>query len=277
MHITEYFHIHGTEPRDGYIAIPELDRYRPSAAQFIELADLNITLTRPTAFLYVDGFSISQADSGINMPAVKKYSPAIKSGSSFIAHEWAKTFKNREHLKYINVVSSTCAAGIQAIYEAQQLLNKSDVYEVIIIGGERTTDDTMRLFRELGIDIMCGDGFAYMRLEKGPMSIYGVEWKFTMQDNPFYFPREVIDTLRVCHPLDYVKLHGTGTKSNTEAEAGLEEIGNVIIYKDKIGHTQGVSALLETCMVLAEDAIKGNILVTANGFGGYYGAFTLIK
>ncbi len=168
------------------------------------------------------------------------------------------------------------------MYEAERLLRTTLIEEVIIIGGERTTEDTIRLFKELRIPVQCGDGFFYMKLsndidhwdkpEVGP-----VDWRFTYQRNPFYFPRDIIDKLIPAKPVDYVKLHGTGTPSNTAAEAGLAAIATPIIYKPLIGHCQGISCLLETCLVLDDENISGKVLVTANGLGGFYGAFTLTK
>lgn len=276
MHISEYRYLRGTVKEDGFMAIPELKRTRPSVGQFIKLAGLDIELTRPTAFLYVDGFSVSQSEHGMTSPKEPVKTPVIKMGVSYMAHEWIHTFKNREHLHYVNIISSTCAAGIQAITEANQLLVSGQVEEVIIIGSERTTADTLRLFRELGIPVTCGDGFAYLRLCKG-QGIHQPVWKFTYQQNPFYFPKAVLDTLRPEYPVDFVKLHGTGTESNTEAESGLAEIATPITYKQDIGHTQGVSALLEACMVLDDPKVTGKVLVTANGLGGFYGSFLLVK
>lgn len=281
MFIIDHKHIKGTERKENQIVIPELDRYKSSVQQFIRLANLDITLTKPTAFLYVDGFSTSQAESGINTPSTKKYVPAIKSGSSYIMHEWIYTFKGKEHLQHANVISSTCAAGIQALYEAEKLLNGTDIQEVIIIGGERITDDTLRLFRELNIPLICGDGFVYMKLGRDNLQmdsyIQDIKWKYSWQKNPFYFPREVIDTLIPDYPVDYVKLHGTGTESNTAAEAGLAQIAKPIVYKPLIGHCQGISSLIETSILLDDTEISGRILVVANGLGGFYGAFTLLK
>lgn len=276
MRIIEQKHIHGTEKRDGYIAIPELDREKPSARQFIKLANLDIELKRPTAFLYVDGFSISQAEHGMTQPARPVKTPVLKMGSSYIAHEWVHTFKNKENLKYVNIISSTCAAGIQALFEAEQLLESGTVDEVVIISAERTTPDTIRLFKELRIPVTCGDGFAFVRVERGP-GIRHIKWKFTYQQNPFFFPRSEIDTLAPSCPVDFVKLHGTGTKSNTEAESGLAELGQPIIYKDRIGHTQGASALVELCMLMEDDRAKGNCLIAANGAGGFYGSAVVKK
>lgn len=279
MQIIDYKFFKGTEVRDSYVAIPQLNRLKPSTRQFANLANLDIILTQPTAFLYIEGFSIAQSESGLHPVTVKNYMPALKGGSSYVAHEWIKTFKNVEHLVKVDLLSGTCAAGVQAIYEANRLLSENVVKEVIIIGAERTTPDTIRLFKELGISILCGDGFAYMRLVRGygDNHIFNSSWKFAYNPNLFSFTKETIDKIKPAYRVDYVKLHSTGTKSNTEAELGIAKLGKNISYKHLIGHTQGVSALLETCMVLDDESIQGSILVSANGAGGFYGAFTLIK
>lgn len=279
MRIIDYKYIIGTEPRDGYIAIPELDRQTPSVPQFIELANLTIKLTRPTAFIYVDGFSMSPSESGLNTTNVDNYMPVIKSGSPYIAHEWVYTFQNKEHLLKVDIMSGTCAAGIQALHEADRLLKSGTVQEVIIIGGERITQDTLRLFKELRIPVTCGDGFVFMRVDLAfnNTEIVHAQWKYHFSNNPFLFTLKAINTLNPGYPVDFVKLHGTGTEANEAAEAGLAKLGIPLRYKPKIGHTQGISALLETCMVLDDQNIQGNILVTANGLGGFYGAFTLVK
>lgn len=280
MHIIDYKYIHGTENRGNYIAIPELNRHTHSAQQFIKLANLDITLDKPTAFLYVDGVSLSPSDSGLNPVSIKNYLPKVKGTAAYIAHEWVDIFKGKEHLHKVDIMSGTCAAGIQAVYEAQRLLNDGVIEEVIIIGAERITEATLGLFKELQIPIICGDGFFYMKLVKhsseDPM-VFNPEWKYTHQRNPFMFPREVLDTLIPEYQVDFVKLHGTGTKSNTDAESGLATLGQTRMYKHIIGHTQGISSLLETCIVLDDPVVSGKILVTANGLGGNYGAFTLVK
>lgn len=58
-----------------------------------------------------------------------------------------------------------------------------------------------------------------------------------------------------------VKTHGTGTKSNNQAEkAALQQIFHrefiATSYKQRIGHTMGASGLLETCLLL-DDIQKG--------------------
>ena len=62
--------------------------------------------------------------------------------------------------------------------------------------------------------------------------------------------------------INVVKTHGTGTKSNNMAEkAALENSLEGFIatsLKPKIGHTMGVSGLLETCLLL--DSMKQGIV-----------------
>jgi len=270
MRIIDYKYIHGTEDRVS------------SVKQFIKLANLDITLDKPTAFLYVSGFSMCSSELGVNVTPRSTYTPVIKVGLPYVVHEWVYTFKNKEHLRKVDMMTGTCAAGIQALYEAERLINDGLVEEVIIIGGERITDDTIKLFKELRIPMLCGDGFFYMKLGKSDMEgndphIDDIKWKFNYHNNPFVFPKEVLDTLAPGYPVDYVKLHATGTEANAESESGLEALGKPIVYKSTIGHTQGISSLLETCMLLADSSISGKILVAANGFGGFYGAFTLLK
>jgi len=276
MQITDSHHIFGTEQREGYIAIPELDRSKPSALQFIKLANLNIVLDKPTAFLYVDGFTTSQAEAGLNK-CDGKYRPAVKSGSANAMHEWLYTFDNNHLVEYANIISSTCASSLQAVYEADVLLQTTNIEEVIVIGCERTTPDTVRLFKELRIPLQCGDGFFYMRLSAGTQ-IRDIKWKYTFHNNPFQFLPSDLDNLIPEYKIDHIKLHATGSDSNTKAEYNLSQLGNIVEYKSTIGHTQGVSALLETCMALRDPTVyEGLIMVTANGFGGFYGSFVVEK
>ena len=277
MQIIDYKYLHGTSLRDKVVRIPELDRDKPSTPQFIELADLNIELSRPTAFICIDGTSIYQSESGLGK-GNDKYCPALRSSSAYVAHQWCSTFANKEYLVSMEVVNGTCASAIQAIYRANQMImdHHHPAEQVIIIGQERITPDTVRLFRELGISITCGDGFVYMKLGAG-FSISQVKWQWVYNENPFVFLKETLNDLIPTYRIGYVKLHGTDTPANKAAEYDLERLATPLKYKQDIGHTQGISALLETCLVLDDSSIRGRILVTANGLGGYYGAFTLTK
>ena len=124
---------------------------------------------------------------------------------------------------------------------------------------------------------MCGDGFAYIKLGKGKDDIVNAKCNFVYNPNAFYFTKENLNTLIPSYPVDYVKLHGTGTPSNTAAETDLAALAIPLSYKHAIGHTQGISSLLEICMVLSDDTIKGRILAVANGAGGFFGGCTINK
>ena len=133
MRIVDFHSVHGTEQRDGYIGIPRLSRESSSVAAFRRMANVNLVLTKPTAFIYVDGFTVSQAEAGLNDMCGGRKMPIIRSGSSYIAHEWIYRMTNPEFIQHVNIVSSTCAAGIQALYEAHKLLKdpQSNIEEVI--------------------------------------------------------------------------------------------------------------------------------------------------
>ena len=193
-----------------------------------------------------------------------------------MAHQWASTFKNKEFLVSMEVTNGTCASAIQAIYRAHQIIESNEAKEVVIIGHERISPDTLRMFKECGIPILCGDGFVYMKLGVGHV-ISKPSWYWTYNANPFMFTRTDLEKLVPYYKVGYVKLHGTGTPSNEAAERSLELLATPLRYKHIIGHTQGISALLETCLVLDDPTIRGRILVVANGLGGYYGSFTLTK
>lgn len=124
------------------------------------------------------------------------------------------------------------------------------------------------------------DGEGFVKAAKGAMGISEVS------------PAEI----------EVIKTHGTGTKSNNQAEGAA--IGRMFghkgfvatSYKQVIGHTMGVSGLLETCMLIDNmgngfvpgipnrtqeddcflsydaDAPKGPILSLAAGMGNVYSA-----
>jgi 3-oxoacyl-[acyl-carrier-protein] synthase-1 len=100
--------------------------------------------------------------------------------------------------------------------------------------------------------------------------------------------------------ISVVKSHGTGTKSNNEAERNaLKDLNTHFVatsYKPKIGHTMGASGLLETLLLLENmrngfvpeipnrteddyvylskpvEAPKGLVLSLAAGMGNIYSA-----
>lgn len=72
--------------------------------------------------------------------------------------------------------------------------------------------------------------------------------------------------------IDLIKTHGTGTRSNNQAEAaGIEAVFGADFvatgYKQRIGHTMGASSLVETLMAI-EDAQRGIVRGILNRTGG---------
>jgi len=72
--------------------------------------------------------------------------------------------------------------------------------------------------------------------------------------------------------IDLIKTHGTGTRSNNQAEtAGIEAVfGERFVatgYKQHIGHTMGASSLVETLMAI-DDARRGVVRGIRNRTGG---------
>lgn len=72
--------------------------------------------------------------------------------------------------------------------------------------------------------------------------------------------------------IDLIKTHGTGTRSNNQAEtAGIEAVFGADFvatgYKQRIGHTMGASSLVETLMAI-EDAQRGVVRGIPNRTGG---------
>ena len=279
MQIVEYKYITPTIDRGEYIAIPELDRKDTTVNQFISITELKIPTNKPTGIILIEGFSIAQSESGIKPSKSEENVVTVKTGSSYALHKWIGQTTNPDNVVYATIVSSTCASGIEAIYVADKLLNKGVCEEVVIIGSERTTEDTISLFKELRIPVVCGDGFVYMKLAKGDYvnTITKPRWLYSYNKNPFVFRKQTLNNLIPNSPVDYIKLHGTGTKANDLAESDLEKIALPLKYKCIIGHTQGISSLIETCLVLSDKSIFGNILVVANGFSGFYGSFILNK
>ena len=71
-----------------------------------------------------------------------------------------------------------------------------------------------------------------------------------------------------------VNPHGTGTEINETAETSLFGDKKQLRYKEQYGHTQGVSGLLEVCLVLDAD-VNEDVLCVSSGLGGFYGSCTI--
>ena len=244
----------------------------------------NIALDRPTAIIYAAGVGISQSEARDVTSINERYTGSVnyqkstmvvREISAYMLHKWIGSM-NSEHVVYATVNSNTCASSMHAIYEAEQLLKAGVVEEVVVIAEERTSFNTIRIFKEHSIPLVVGDGIAVMRFwnEEGP-EVTDCKWGYRYDRNPFGVSEEGYKS--VCSDnWDYVKIHGTGTGNNSAAEEWIP-IDKRVEYKSQIGHTQGASALIELCMALDDDKLTGRIQCLASGLGGFYGGCVLCK
>lgn len=260
------------EKRDDYMNEVFFELYGDKIKEF--------KTEKNTALLYVGGASNHHsADRDFtHLVPIQKSSIAVKSQLGYIASKTARRIGN---ISYMSINSNACAGAMFALYEAKRLL-ESGFDDVIIYGEEWVEEVELLLFRQLGIDLICSDGFFILHLcnacEDPKAIVEDVSWIYSSSDRSPFEVSEAGYTKAmqkfISREVDVVKMHGTGTKQNTKAEeSAIEAIfGDVkcIEYKSKIGHSQGVSAGLELCMLL--DEFKGNALVNASGLGNFYGS-----
>ena len=285
MYIDSYEYRTATIDCLDHLEIEGIDRESYAVGQFIELMP-DITLSRNTAVLYAAGVGISQSESRTPANVKDRYrgtvdynssSMLIKEISAYNLHKWIGSMENNEYVVYANVNSNTCASSMHSIYEADRLLSSGACDEVIIIAEERTSFNTIRIFKEHGIPITVADGIAVIRLsnDKSNLEITDTKWGYEYNRNPF----GTTDSgyAKVDSDCNTVKVHGTYTANNNIAESTIYAGRDVIYYKSDIGHTQGVSALIELCMAIDDDNIKDKVLCVASGLGGFYGSCILNK
>lgn len=285
MYIRDYFYIKPTINCGDHMEIDGISREDYAVDQYIDITP-KIVLDRKTAVLYAPGTGVSQSESRDSTHTKERYAGSIplckgelliKELTSYHAHRWISEMENRELVSYVNINNNACASSMHSLYEAERLLRDDVVDEVIVISDERSSFNTIRIFKEHGIPVVVGDALAIVRLTKNGNGheITNTKWEYEWNRNPFGVTKT--GYLKVDGVADTVKTHGTGTTNNSEAEQVLENGRRVISYKKEIGHTQGASALLELCMLLDDTSAEGKILCVASGLGNVYGSCILHK
>lgn len=284
MRIRDYYYIKPTINKGDHYEIEGVSRNDYATPQFIELTK-EIVLDRKTAVLYSSGAGLSQSETRDATKTNARYvgtvpyygsSVLIKELSAYSLHKWVGNMVNNELVVYASVNANTCASSMHSLWEAERLLREGIAEEVIVIAEERTSFNTIRIFKEHAIPLVVGDGLAVVRLMldgEGP-EIVETKWAYSYNKNPFgttVYGYGLVDS-----EASVVKLHGTGTDNNTEAESVFDG-RTTVRYKQEIGHTQGASALLELCMVVDDDRYDGRILCVASGLGNWYGSCILVK
>lgn len=285
MYIRKYSYIKPTVLCGDHYEIDGINRDDYAIDQFITMAD-KIVLDRSTAVLYAPGAGIGQSESRnptqvnnryIGSVPLKDGGPLIKELTAYHLHKWIGSMENNELVSYASVNSNTCASSMFAVYEAERLLRDNVVDEVIVITDERTSFNTIRIFKEHNVPLVVGDGLAIVRFVKEPVGVEvtNTKWSYEWNRNPFGVTRT--GYLKIDSVANVVNVHGTGTDNNETAELVLHAGREVVAYKKEIGHTQGASGLLEMCMVLDDDDVHGDILCVTSGLGGFYGSCVLHK
>lgn len=282
MLISNYFYTVGVDvledrvellkTRDSYMTAEYSRQFRKE----IESLDLEGKI----AVLYAGGVGIHNAEvrnyEGSFDCSVEKDvgGPVIKSVQAYMIHRYIGLMSFRNSVEYVNINSNTCASSLHSVYEAEKLIEYEGFDHVVVIAEEKTSFDTIRIFHEHSIKVKPGEGFACVVFSKeGRYKVRDCKWAFDYNRNPFLVSSKGYQKIKTESTL--VKGHKTGTTQNDEAEKDV--FGDVVGYKEKIGHCQGASGLIELCMVLEDKELKGDILCVASGLGGFYGSCIVEK
>jgi len=262
---------------------PKLDVEGYMTPQYIDMLEEylgTIKLEGKCAVLYAGGVLLNASEARNTKksgPKLRrralKSSLAIKEVAAYSMHKWIGRLEGKENVQYASINGNTCASSMHSLYEAQQLI-EDGFDQVVIIAEEKTSYNTLRVFDESRIDLTVGEGVVVIHLDKNGSDITDCKWSYEYNRNPFMVTES--GYIKIDSPSDYVNPHGTGTEVNERAETSVFGGRPQLRYKEKIGHTQGVSGLIEVCMVLDED-IAGDVLCVSSGLGGLYGSCIVRK
>ena len=273
------------QKKDGKVIIESIDRKKFTSQVFdndmISYIKSIVPSSEKVAVLVAGGPAIHHSDTrNVNNLAVEG-SVVVRSQLGYNSYNIARLFEF--DIDYISINTNTCASSMYCLYEAKRLFQEGFT-DVIIVAVDLVDDTQELLFKQLGIDLVCGDCISVTHLaNEGIASIDDVVWKWNKDSSPMSVSKEgydkVISSLDTSG-VDFVKMHGSGTERNTEMEIeairarGVE--GKCVGYKELIGHTQGCSTIVEVCIMLDNENFTKS-LVLASGLGGFYGGCIITK
>lgn len=287
MFVRQIFHEAPDHKReDGHIVFSHREGYSGYMSEYhLKRHSDRLKSIQPkgkAALIYVVGVGEHHSNQRVysKLPVPNALIP-IKSQHATFTHKIAYTIGNISDVRFN---SNTCASGMYALHEAQMLLNNG-YDEVIIYAEEWVESIEIELFRQLGLSMALGDAFAYVVLTNEPtdMEISETAVAFTYDNHPMKFNSSGYQKVlqNVPKRVDIFKPHFSGNpQSDVEEIDALQvleiDYGTLVSYKQRIGHTQGVSALIEMAMLIEEKEFNTALLI-ASGMGGFYGSAVLTK
>ena len=290
MVINDYFYVVGDTRLDNKShIISSVDRTKYMTNEYVKLASSflsGIKLDGRTALLVAGGPMCHHSESRVFYNKYTEGSVAIKSQLSYSTYNVINKLKGVS-LEYLNINGNTCSSSMHCIDEAYDLIHNKQFDHVIILAMEQVEESELLLFRQLGIDLVCGDGACFLVLSKecenAIAEITSTTFIWNNERHPMFVSKEgYIKTMNnLSNDIDIVKPHGTGTGVNDAAE--LDAIkdkfptAEIIGFKQDIGHTQGASAAIELAMIVDKMEKGKKALCLASGLGGFYGGCTVTK
>ena len=290
MVINKYFYKVGDTrlPNKSHI-ISSVDRSKYMTNEYINLASdflSTISLQGRTAVLAAGGPMAHHSEGRVFENNYKEGSVAIKSQFSYSVYGILNKL-NIDNIEYMNINCNTCASSMHCIDEAYNLIHNKNFDHVLVVAMEQVEEAELLLFRQLGVDLVCGDGFCFLVLSKeceNPLAnITSTTFIWNKERHPMFVSTEgYLKTINnLSSDVNIVKPHGTGTGVNDAAEiAAISEKfpdAKIVGFKQDIGHTQGASAAVELAMLV--DTLKSGdkALCLASGLGGFYGGCVVEK
>ena len=285
MKIVSYHYVAGSVLTDLGMEIPNIDRDAVSYMAYKKYTNEYMSKIEPLgsgkkALVVVGGPMSTHSDVRNILHTAKDSAIAVKMIGGYGAYNIARMFTKFD-FDFIDIDAMTCASGLSAIHKARKLFQEGYT-DVVLYAVDIIEETQLLLFKQLGIDLLCGDGVGILHLSiEGEYIIADTIFCYNQDSSPMSVSCEgynkVVNSLDT-RGVDLIKTHGSGTDRNTlEEMKAIEDLDcKKIGYKQEIGHTQGASGIIELCMMLDREKFTKS-LVLASGLGGFYGGCIISK
>ena len=285
MKIASYHYVTGSVLTDLGIEIPNIDRDTVSYMAYKKYTNEYVSKIEPLgsgkkALIVVGGPMSTHSDVRNVLHTAKDSAIAVKMIGGYGAYNIARMFR-KFNFDFIDIDAMTCASGLSAIHKARKLFQEGYT-DVVLYAVDIIEETQLLLFKQLGIDLLCGDGVGILHLStEGEYIIADTTFCYNQDSSPMSVSCEgyskVVNSLDTSG-VDLIKTHGSGTDRNTlEEMKAIEDLDcKKIGYKQEIGHAQGASSVVEICILLDREKFTKS-LVLASGLGGFYGGCIISK